>query len=116
MSCRSAEGKSSWLPSARGVDLIVGGWQLNTIASWQSGVNRSVTSTNLTGLSYVTQRADATGIDPFSTFNNITPSEDFSSGQCRSILVQSDRLFRHTAAEVRHFRTRHHHGSDMVEH
>ena len=63
-----------------GVDLIVGGWQLNTIFSRQTGVNRSVTSTNLTGLSYVTQRADAKGIDPFSTFNNITPREDFSSG------------------------------------
>ena len=35
-------------------DLAVGGWQLNTIASWQSGVHRSVTSTNLTGLAYVT--------------------------------------------------------------
>jgi hypothetical protein len=61
-------------------DLIVGGWQLNTIASWQSGVQRGVTSTNLTGLSYVTQRADAKGMDPYSTFNNITPREDFSGG------------------------------------
>ena len=62
----------------RAADLIVGGWQLNTITSWQSGVHRSVTSTNLTGLSYVTQRADAKGIDPYSTFNNITPREEFS--------------------------------------
>ena len=62
----------------KAADLIVGGWQLNTITSWQSGVHRSVTSTNLTGLSYVTQRADAKGIDPFSSFNNITPREDFS--------------------------------------
>ncbi len=61
----------------RAADLAVGGWQLNTIASWQSGVSRSVTSTNLTGLSYVTQRADATGIKPYSSFNGINPREDF---------------------------------------
>ena len=62
----------------RAADLIVGGWQLNTVVSWQSGVHRSVTSTNLTGLSYVTQRADAKGVDPFTSFNGITPREDFS--------------------------------------
>lgn len=64
----------------RAADLVIGGWQLNTIASWQSGVHRSVLSPNLTGLAYVTQRADAKGIDPFSSFNNITPREDFSGG------------------------------------
>jgi hypothetical protein len=51
---------------------------LNAISSWQSGVHRSVTSTNLTGLSFVTQRADAKGTEPYSSFNNITPREDFS--------------------------------------
>jgi hypothetical protein len=58
-------------------NLFIGGWQVNSIASWQTGVHRSVSSTNLTGLSYVTQRADATGIDPFSSFGNITPGEGF---------------------------------------
>jgi hypothetical protein len=62
---------SKWL------DLIVGGWQLNTIAYWQTGNERSVTSTNLTGISYVTQRADATGIAPGTKFGNITPGQDF---------------------------------------
>ena len=71
----------------RAADLIVGGWQLNTVVSWQSGVHRSVTSTNLTGLSYVTQRADAKGIDPFTTFNGITPREDFSGRQQEPVLV-----------------------------
>ncbi|MBI4908959.1 MAG: TonB-dependent receptor [Acidobacteria bacterium] len=61
----------------RAGDLVVGGWQLNTIASWQTGVNRSVGSTNLTGISYVTQRANATGIAPGTSFNGITPGEDF---------------------------------------
>ncbi len=56
---------------------VVGGWQLNTITSWQTGVHRSVTSTNLTGISYVTQRADATGIKPLSSFNNIAPQQGF---------------------------------------
>ncbi len=61
----------------RAADLVVGGWQLNAIPSWQTGVQRSVTAPNLTGISYVTQRADATGIAVGSTFNGITPGEDF---------------------------------------
>ena len=61
----------------RAGDLVVGGWQLNNITSWQTGVNRSVSSTNLTGISYVTQRANATGLDPNSSFNGITPGSDF---------------------------------------
>lgn len=59
-------------------EFVVGGWQLNTIASRQSGVNRSVVSPNGTTLAFVTQRADATGLEPFSSFNSITPREDFS--------------------------------------
>jgi len=61
----------------RAADLAIGGWQINAITSWQTGVQRSVTAPNLTGISYVTQRADATGIDPGSSFNGITPGEDF---------------------------------------
>jgi len=61
----------------RAGDLIVGGWQVNAIVSWQTGVNRSVSSTNLTGLSYVTQRADATGVKPSSAYKGITPGSDF---------------------------------------
>lgn len=56
---------------------VIGGWQLNTIASRQTGVNRSVTSPNGTTLAFVSQRADATGVNPFSSFNGITPGEDF---------------------------------------
>jgi hypothetical protein len=48
--------------------------------------SQKFTSTNLTGLSYVTQLADAKGIDPFSGFNNITPREGFS-GDNKSLLV-----------------------------
>ena len=62
---------------SRAADLAIGGWQVNTIAYWQTGNQRSVTSTNLTGISYVTQRADATGIAPGSKFGNITPGQDF---------------------------------------
>jgi hypothetical protein len=60
-------------------NIFVGGWQINTITSWQTGVNRSVSSTNLTGISYVTQRADATGVNPYSSFNGITPGSGFDS-------------------------------------
>lgn len=71
------KGKRFFTNSSRAVDLLVGGWQLNTIGYWQTGNPRSVTSTNLTGISYVTQRADATGIAPGSQYGNITPGEDF---------------------------------------
>ena len=60
-------------------NVFVGGWQLNDITTWQTGVNRSVSAPNMTGLSYITQRANATGIAPFSTFNGITPGSGFSS-------------------------------------
>jgi hypothetical protein len=63
----------------RAADLFIGGWQLNDITSWQTGVNRSVSSTNLTGLSYITQRADATVVNPYSSFNGISPGSGFDS-------------------------------------
>jgi hypothetical protein len=63
----------------RAANLFIGGWQLNDITSWQTGVNRSVSSTNLTGLSYITQRADATVVNPYSSFNGISPGSGFDS-------------------------------------
>lgn len=71
-------GKSYLANSGRALDTLVGGWQLNSIAFWQTGNQRSVTSPNLTGISYVTQRADATGLAPGSKFGDIQPGEDFS--------------------------------------
>jgi hypothetical protein len=61
----------------RAADAFVGGWQLNVIATWQSGVRRSVVAPNATTIGFITQRADFTGIDPKSSFNGITPGEDF---------------------------------------
>jgi len=61
----------------RVADLAVGGWQVNAIPSWQTGVQRSIGSPNLTGISYVTQRADATGTAPGSSFSGITPGQNF---------------------------------------
>lgn len=58
-------------------DLVVGGWQVNTIASWQSGVPRIVGSPNGTTLAFVSQRADATGVGMYSSFGSVTPREDF---------------------------------------
>lgn len=67
-----------WLNNVgKAANLVAGGWQVNTIGSWQTGNQRSVTSTNLTGLSYITQRADATGVDLSSSFKGITPGQDF---------------------------------------
>ena len=72
-------GSSSGLPNQ-----IVGGWQLNLITVFQSGVNRNVTSPNTSTISFITQRADATGIDSGSSFTtaggtSITPAEGFGS-------------------------------------
>jgi hypothetical protein len=61
----------------RAADFLIGGWQINTITSWQTGVNRSVSAPNLTGLSYITQRANTTGVSPYSSFNGITPGSGF---------------------------------------
>lgn len=60
-------------------DLVVGGWQLNTIGSWQSGVPRIVSSPNGTTLAFISQRADATSVDKHSAFGGITPREGFST-------------------------------------
>ena len=72
------KGKRYLSSAGRLLDTAVGGWQLNTIGFWQTGNQRSVTSPNLTGISYVTQRADATGLAPGSKYGNITPGQDFS--------------------------------------
>ncbi|MCC6365588.1 MAG: TonB-dependent receptor [Bryobacterales bacterium] len=67
--------------TGRAADLAVGGWQITSTTVFQSGVNRSVTSPNLSTISYVSQRADATGIASNSSFSlggqQITPGEDF---------------------------------------
>ena len=72
------------LGSASGVlNQVVGGWQLNLIPTFQSGVNRSVTSPNSSTIAYITQHANATGINSGSPFTlngqTITPGQGFSS-------------------------------------
>jgi len=72
------------LNSASGaLNQLIGGWQLNLIPTIQSGVNRNVTSPNTSTIAYVTQHANALGIDPYSTFDlkgaTITPREGFGS-------------------------------------
>jgi hypothetical protein len=73
------KGKRFANTSSKAANAVVGGWQLNTITSWQTGVHRSVVSTNLTGISYVTQRADANGLNPYSNFGSISPQQGFGS-------------------------------------
>ncbi|MBI3470648.1 MAG: TonB-dependent receptor [Candidatus Solibacter usitatus] len=72
------------LAGASGVlNQIVGGWQLNTITAFQSGVNRNVTAPNTSTVARITQRADATGLSPGSEFTlggtTIRPGRDFGS-------------------------------------
>lgn len=68
--------------ASKGLDELVGGWQLNLIPTVQTGVNRSVTSPNTSTIAYITQHANATGINPKSSFmlngNTITPGQGFS--------------------------------------
>jgi hypothetical protein len=70
-------GKKYGSGMSRAADLFAGGWQLNAITSWQSGVRRSVVSPNTSTVAFISQRADATGIDPKSSFGGITPGKDF---------------------------------------
>lgn len=68
------KGKAVYSSASGWVNQIIGGWQLNIIPSFQSGVVRNVTSPNLSTIAYITQRADATGLDPQSSFtrNGVT--------------------------------------------
>ena len=71
------KGKKYMSDPGTAANLVIGGWQVNTIASWMSGVPRIVSSPNGTTLAFVSQRADATGVGIYSQFNNITPREGF---------------------------------------
>jgi hypothetical protein len=83
------------------VNQLVGGWQLNFIPTFQSGVNRNVTSPNLSTIAYVTQRADATGVDSGSSFTangvSITPGQDFG-GANTSLYWFNPKAFSQTPA------------------
>jgi hypothetical protein len=77
------QGKPYLSALGRGGDLLIRGWQVNAIASWQSGVPRIVASPNGTTLAFVSQRADATGVDMYSSFGSVTPREDFGGANTR---------------------------------
>jgi hypothetical protein len=61
---------------------IIGGWQLNLIPTFQSGVSSTVSSPNNSTIAYISQHANATGINPGSSFTvngqTITPGQGFS--------------------------------------
>lgn len=77
------KGKRFLGSASSALNQFIGGWQLNLIPSVQSGVNRSVTSPNTSTIAYITQHANATGINPYSSFTmngaTITPREGFGS-------------------------------------
>jgi len=84
---------SSW---NRGLDNLLGAWQVNAIGALQSGVHRVVGSPNNTGIGFVSQRADATGIDPKSSFGGITPGEGFGDNN-RNLFWFNPNAFRAAA-------------------
>jgi hypothetical protein len=73
--------------AGRAAQMVAGGWQVNTIASWQSGVPRIISSPNNTTLAFVSQRADYTGIGMYSSFGGITPREDFGGANTRRFWI-----------------------------
>ena len=73
-----------FLSSAGGfADALVGGWQINLITTYSSGVSTSVASPDSSGVVFVAQRANATGINSGSSFSlngsSITPGQGFGS-------------------------------------
>jgi hypothetical protein len=76
------KGKRMLGTASGALNQIVGGWQLNLIPTFQSGVNRSVTSPNNSSIAFITQHANATGISSGASFTKngqtITPGQGFS--------------------------------------
>jgi hypothetical protein len=76
------QGKQLFGTASGLLNQIIGGWQLNLIPTFQSGVNRTVTAPNTSTIAYITQHANATGINPGSSFTlngqTITPGQGFS--------------------------------------
>ena len=76
-------GRGKWLLGSAGpiLNQVAGGWQITSTTVFQSGVNRNVTSPNLSTISFITERADATGIASNAPFTaggtTIKPGEDF---------------------------------------
>jgi hypothetical protein len=64
-------------------DAFIGGWQLNFITTYMSGLSTTVTSPDLSGVVFIAQRANATGVNPGSSFTlngaTVTPQQGFGS-------------------------------------
>ena len=62
-------------------DALIGGWQLNFITTYMSGLSTTVTSPDQSGVVFIAQRANATGINPGSSFTlngqTISPGQGF---------------------------------------
>ncbi|HEX4163856.1 MAG TPA: TonB-dependent receptor [Bryobacteraceae bacterium] len=69
-------------------DAFWGGWQVNFITTYMSGLSTTVTSPDLSGVVFIAQRANATGINPGSDFSlngqTISPGNGFG-GQNRGL-------------------------------
>jgi hypothetical protein len=76
-------GKRFFGSVGKAANTVIGGWQLSAVTTFQSGVNRNVTSPNNSTIAYITERADATGISSGAPFTlngtTINPGEDFGS-------------------------------------
>ena len=60
---------------------VVGGWQVNFITTYSSGLSTSVAAPNLAGVVFIAQRANTNGINPGASFSlngqTISPGNDF---------------------------------------
>lgn len=94
-------GKRFASSGSRAVNAVAGGWQLTSTTVFQSGVNRSVTAPNTTGIAFISQRADTVaGVASNSSFTlngaTITPQQDFG-GANSSLYWFNPNAFRRTA-------------------
>jgi hypothetical protein len=88
---------TNWSTAAQA---FLGGWQINAIPSWQSGVPRIVSSPNTSTLAFISQRADAVGTDPYGAFDrggqSIDPGDDFGGANAARFWINPT-AFRQTA-------------------
>jgi hypothetical protein len=80
---------------------LLGNWQINGIAVLRTGLNRSVTSPNISSVLFSSQRADAAGINWRSDFSlagaTIHPGQGFD-GENRSLYWLNPKAFSQTPA------------------
>ncbi len=95
--------------SAGWQNAVVGGWQMNVITTYSSGLSTTVASPDRSGVVFIAQRANATGINPGSNFSlngqTLSPGQDFGGNNRGLILDQPERFRIDRTAATGHLRS-----------